>query len=144
MTAPPDPSEFEDVAEFQGYLRAFRQADQAGDLEAALQHVSDAIATIRQMPDPDRSDGRTLYVLMRLQQRQCDLMNAIHQQTRVRAGVELNETEKAIVNACRPGPRKGEAIARSIERDYDYVRRLLAKLVRSGHLKNDQDGYRAM
>jgi hypothetical protein len=55
----------------------------------------------------------------------------------------LSDTEQKILELCRQKALKGERIAQKIGLAYDYVRRLLSRLTKEGHLKNTPaDGYR--
>ena len=53
----------------------------------------------------------------------------------------LTDTEKGIVGLVSGQPLKGQIIAQRLSLDYDYTRRLLAKLVRAGLLINNDKGY---
>jgi hypothetical protein len=54
---------------------------------------------------------------------------------------KLNATEKRILAHCRRRAHKGERIAIDLGLTYDHVRRILAKLVKEGRLKNTDRGY---
>jgi hypothetical protein len=55
----------------------------------------------------------------------------------------LNPTDKAILKAVKRKALPGERIAVKVGRDYDYVRKRLALLVRSGKLRKTDNGYRS-
>jgi hypothetical protein len=58
---------------------------------------------------------------------------------------ELIPTERRILTLCRRKAIKGERLAnKHLQLSYDYVRRLLARLVREGRLRNTNQGYRAV
>ncbi len=54
----------------------------------------------------------------------------------------LTDTQQAICRQCKRKAWKGEVIARKLNLSYDYIRRELAKLVKGGHLRKTDEGYR--
>jgi hypothetical protein len=58
----------------------------------------------------------------------------------------LSATERSILKLCRRKPMKGEVIARheTINLSYDYIRHVLASLVRRNLLTKTEDGYRTV
>src|SRR5262249_43831476 len=132
MAAAPNPI----GRESQALIRALK----AGDFETALGHCTTLLRLFDRVPDTDelKDPFRTRVLLLRH-----DLERELEWRAAVRAAVQptpseddqLNEIKLAIVNACLHGPVRGTTIARSISRDYDYVRHVLANLVRSGYLE---------
>jgi hypothetical protein len=59
-------------------------------------------------------------------------------------GFVLNQTHRRILALVRKRARKGAIIARDLDLDFDYVRRLLSQLVRAGYLENNDRGYKAL
>jgi predicted HTH transcriptional regulator len=57
---------------------------------------------------------------------------------------DLNETKREILKHCRRKAHTGERIATHLNLSYDYVRKLLADLVKAGRLRNDSEGYRTV
>jgi hypothetical protein len=53
----------------------------------------------------------------------------------------LSETDRRIIAKCRRKAFKGQKIATDLGLSYDYIRRRLARLMRSGHLRNTDKGY---
>jgi hypothetical protein len=56
----------------------------------------------------------------------------------------LNSTEKRILSHCRRKAHTGERIAHHLGLNYDYIRKVLAKLVKDRRLRNADNGYRTM
>jgi hypothetical protein len=56
----------------------------------------------------------------------------------------LNKTEKKILAKCRRKAWKGQRLANEVDLSFDYVRRVCAKLVKLGHLRNTDAGYRTV
>jgi hypothetical protein len=56
----------------------------------------------------------------------------------------LNNTERRILAHCRRKAHTGERIAHHVGLSYDHIRRVLARLVREGRLRNTADGYRTV
>jgi hypothetical protein len=54
----------------------------------------------------------------------------------------VNATQKKIISLCRRKAYDGNTIARKLGLSYDHTRRVLAALVRDGHLANTSNGYR--
>jgi hypothetical protein len=55
----------------------------------------------------------------------------------------LNETQRSIVRLCRRKALKGEVVASRLGLSYEYIRHVLAHLVKTGHLRNTDNGYLA-
>jgi hypothetical protein len=56
----------------------------------------------------------------------------------------LNSTQQAIIKHCRKKAHKGERIANHLGLSYDHTRRVLALLVKEGHLRTTENGYRTV
>jgi hypothetical protein len=56
----------------------------------------------------------------------------------------LNPTKQKIISLCRRKALPGTSIARTLELSESHTRRVLAQLVRTGHLMNGADGYRTV
>ena len=94
---------------------------------------------------PDRKDLGTYY------QVGCsvwDWPELSHTETKNRppvgASAPVNPTEKAIRRLCKRRALKGAIIAKNMNLDYDYVRAVLAKMVKRGLLKKVANGYRSV
>jgi hypothetical protein len=60
------------------------------------------------------------------------------------AGRPPNPTDLRILAYCRRKAHKGERIAHHLGLSYDHTRRVLARLVKEGRLRNTDDGYRTI
>jgi hypothetical protein len=56
----------------------------------------------------------------------------------------LNNTHQKILELVQHTPLSGNVIARRVSRDYDYLRKVLAALVRGGHLEKTERGYKTL
>lgn len=56
----------------------------------------------------------------------------------------LSPTKKRILSLCRRKALPATAISRKLELSTDHTRRVLAQLVKAGHLRNGPDGYRTL
>jgi hypothetical protein len=56
----------------------------------------------------------------------------------------LNATERRILAYCRRAHHKGEHISRHLGLSYEYTRRVLARLMKEGRLRNTDRGYRTV
>jgi hypothetical protein len=56
----------------------------------------------------------------------------------------LSNTERRILSHCRRKAHTGERIAIALSLTWDHIRRLCARLVREGHLRKAENGYRTV
>jgi hypothetical protein len=128
---------------------AAQLGEQPLEVGRALQKVEACCGAVWQAVSRDAEGGELEDALLAMELAEVpfyDLLEARREPEATRRKSKISGAKREILDAisgrAQRGPAlAGPAVARIIDRDYDYTRRLLGELTSDGFLTNDEEGY---